>query len=154
MNKAFVAGIIGLIIGILLTNFSNIYKDKIDSAKTNSSHEMTSHNTLSIDTNLPIPEVSIEAFADKMDGYNIHIITPNYIFTPEKVNQEPNQGEGHAHIYVNDVKVARVYSEWFHLSSSKLQEGENKVKVTLNANDHSEWTINDNHIEDEIVIIK
>lgn len=63
-------------------------------------------------------------------------------FTPAAINRAPQDNEGHAHIYVNGVKFARVYSSWFYLPADALTPGENDVSVTLNANDHGEWTVN------------
>ena len=104
------------------------------------------HPMLEVDTTLPIPTLEIETFKDSKDGYNVHILTTNYTFTPELVNTDPVQGEGHAHIYANGVKVARVYGEWFNVPGSYFKEGENLIEVTLNANDHSEWMIDGQHI--------
>lgn len=112
-----------------------------------------SHNTIESTTNTT-PTVSVEAIKDAKDGYNINIITTNFVWAPEHVNQTPIQGEGHAHIYVDNIKIARVYSNWFHLSDSNLHPGKNTIVVTLNANDHSEWMKNAEHIQTELIITK
>ena len=57
------------------------------------------------------------------------------------MNLANNGNEGHAHIYVNDVKY-RHYSPYFHLSNNLLKKGENEIKVTLNSNDHSHLMAN------------
>ena len=49
--------------------------------------------------------------------------------------------EGHAHLYVNGVKVARMYSPWHHLSTRLLREGINRLEVEFSTNDHSIWGI-------------
>ena len=66
----------------------------------------------------------------------------NFTFAPQNVDGEPVDGEGHAHLYVDDVKVARVYGEWFHLDS--LPEDAQQVYVSLYANNHQPltWTAN------------
>ncbi len=83
--------------------------------------------------------VEVEVTEDPVDGFNIHIIT-GLTFTPEKVNTEHVEGEGHAHLYLNGEKIARVYSPWFNVSSKFLAEGENELRVTLNSNDHNYYT--------------
>lgn len=98
------------------------------------------------------PTIIAEAFKDVKDGYNVHIQTTGYAWTPEKVNGENIQGTGHAHIYVNGVKVARVYGEWFHVPGSFFKAGDNTILVTLNANDHSEWIQAGQHIQAEIIV--
>ncbi|MEC8244889.1 MAG: hypothetical protein VX047_00480, partial [Pseudomonadota bacterium] len=42
---------------------------------------------------------------------------------------------GHAHVYVNGMKLGRVYGDWYHIGSLPL--GRNEVSVSLYANDHS-----------------
>jgi len=89
----------------------------------------------------PVPAVSHLVFPDVSGGYNVQILAQNFRFTPAAINTAAQQNEGHAHIYVNGVKYARVYSEWFHLPAEALRPSMNEVRVTLNANDHSEWAV-------------
>lgn len=88
--------------------------------------------------NIAIPNVSFTIEADSMDGWNIHIQTENFRFAPEKNNADAAAGEGHAHLYVDGFKMARLYGNWYHLK--KLTPGEHKVRISLNANDHSNWS--------------
>ncbi len=106
-----------------------------------------------IETNKPV-SISFSAIKDTKDGYNLHVMTNNYKWTPETVNTKPIQGEGHAHVYVNDVKVARLYGDWFHVPGTFFKTGENEIKVTLNANDHSEWGKNGKVIESVVTVTK
>ena len=48
------------------------------------------------------------------------------------------EGEGHAHLYLDGQKIARVYGEWYHLP--KL-EGDHELRVTLNTNDHQDYAV-------------
>lgn len=115
---------------------------------------MPAHSMIEVDQNLPIASISIEALKDEKDGYNLHLTTENYLFTPEKVNGESIHGQGHAHLYVNGVKISRLYGDWFNISSSVLQDGENLIEVTLNANNHSEWAIDGQHISGTTTVTK
>ena len=99
------------------------------------------HNHKTIEANTPYPTLNVKLMKDTKDGYNLIIQTTNFKFAPEKVNQANNGNEGHAHIYINDVKY-RQYSPYFHLSNNLLKKGENEIKVTLNSNDHSNFTAN------------
>lgn len=101
--------------------------------------EMHDHPPLAVSEELPVPSVTHLLFPDVMGGFNIQILARNFEFTPAAINRQPEYNLGHAHVYVNGVKYARVYSTWFHLPTSALKLGENVVKVTLNANNHSEW---------------
>ena len=115
---------------------------------------MHAHPPRNVSSNLPVPSVNHLMFPDMMDGYNIQILTKNFTFTPANINLASKDNEGHAHIYVNGNKIARVYASWYHLSSALLEAGENEVKVTLNANDHGEWSIDGEAIASIVRITK
>lgn len=112
------------------------------------------HVMTEVDKNLPIPGLKITATPDSKDGYNLNLRVTNFTFTPEVAGQAPLPNTGHAHLYINDVKVARIYSDWYYIPSSLLLPGMNYVMVTLNANDHSDWVKNNNHIGDVTVVTK
>lgn len=115
---------------------------------------MHQHPPREVPPDKPVPSVNHLTFPDVMDGYNIQIITRNFKFTPAAINLESQDNEGHAHIYVNGEKIARVYSHWYHLPGTLLQPGENEVKVTLNANDHSEWSVDGDSIASFVSVRK
>lgn len=87
------------------------------------------------------PSLDVDVEEDDHGGWNIHIEADGFEFTPEKVNGEAVGGQGHAHVYVDDTKFARVYSEYYHLPASAVGEGEHTVTITLNADDHSVWAV-------------
>lgn len=130
-------------------------EDTTDSMTMNMDGEMAmQHAMIEVSTSDVVPTVAIEAFPDSKDGYNIHLITTNYTFTPETVGQTATPNGGHAHLYVNGTKLARLYGPWFNLSASDLKDGENEVMVTLNADDHSEWAVGGKHISAQTVVTK
>lgn len=101
-------------------------------------HSKHHHGLLDVKEQWPdaaIPNIEIEVLADSMSGWNIKIITENFDFAPDKVNQDATPNEGHAHLFVDNYKFARLYGNWYHLKA--LTPGKHEVKVTLNANDHS-----------------
>jgi len=91
------------------------------------------------------PKVELVVSEDAKSGYNIKIITANFTFAPEKVNGENVVGEGHAHLYVDGQKIGRVYGEYYHYNGTF--EGTKTFRVTLNANDHSDYAIDGNLVE-------
>lgn len=91
------------------------------------------------------PSVDLIVEEDAKSGWNVTINTSNFSFAPENVNGENNVGEGHAHLYVDGEKVARLYSPYFHLDENF--DGDREFRVTLNANDHSEYALNGEVIE-------
>lgn len=122
-----------------------------ESSSTGNAHQ---HPALEVSAQAPTPNVTHLVFPDVMGGYNVQILSSNFTFTPAAINRPPEDNEGHAHIYVNGAKVARVYSNWFHLSDSLLNAGENEVRVTLNANNHSEWAVNGVPISSVVQVFK
>ena len=99
------------------------------------------HPLIEVDEAEPAPSMRIHMAADSMDGFNIFLETENFRFTPQSVDTLPVSNEGHAHLYVNGVKVARMYSPWHHLSTKLLREGINRLEVEFSTNDHSVWSI-------------
>lgn len=91
------------------------------------------------------PEVSIMVMPDPMAGFNLHVMTKNFTFSPQNASGQNVAGEGHAHVYVNGEKLGRLYGPWYHLDA--LPKGEVEVKVTLNTNDHSPLALNGMLIE-------
>lgn len=137
INKAIYI-LAGLIIGLCIGYYLSLLVIS-DGNLSNPTHD---HPQISISSGSPVPKAELKISQDANSGYNIQIITDNFTFTPEASGSEPIANTGHAHLYVNDRKVARLYGDWYHLSEDKLTVGNNDIRVTLNANDHSEWAIN------------
>lgn len=93
------------------------------------------------------PSVSIDVRRDPMmpTHFNIRINTENFTLAPESVSGDHVMGEGHAHVFVDDVKISRSYGEWYHLP--KLEPGNHTIKATLNTNDHREYAIDGKSIK-------
>ena len=91
------------------------------------------------------PTVQLEVTEDAKSGYNVRVVTSNFIFAPQSVNQENVLGEGHAHLYVGDELVARLYGPDFHYRGHF--DGTKTFRVTLNTNDHSDYAVNGEVIE-------
>lgn len=93
------------------------------------------------------PSVSIDVERDPMmpTHFNVHITTEDFTFAPEHVSGDHVLGEGHAHVFVDDVKISRSYGNWYHLP--RLSPGTHTIKVTLNTNDHREYAVNGETIQ-------
>jgi hypothetical protein len=92
------------------------------------------------------PTITISISEDEKSGYNIHIQTTNFTWAPEHATSAHREGEGHAHIYINDKKISRVYAPWYYLP--QLPRGENEIKVTLSQNNHDEYVVENKLISD------
>lgn len=108
------------------------------------------HATQEVDPENP-PEVTLAVTEDALSGWNVSLTTRNFAFAPEMVNKDNVPHHGHAHLYVNDQKIARLYGPAFHIAD--LPEGRNIISVGLNANDHSDLVLNGQPIAADIVVM-
>ena len=98
-----------------------------------------------------LPDVLLMVEEDPMGGYNLRVSTENFRFTPARVNMANRMYEGHAHLHINGEKVARLYSEYYHLGA--LPEGTYEINVTLNSNNHDDYVVRGRPIDDTKVIV-
>ncbi len=92
------------------------------------------HAVLSLPPGSSAPTLSVRVEPDPKSGWNLQISTANFRFSPENASHPHQPGEGHAHLYVNGKKRARLYGHWFHID--RLPKGDVELSVTLNSNDH------------------
>ena len=104
------------------------------------------HGTIDVSADTAIPRVDLVIHEDAMSGRNLEIVTENFRFAPEHASSDHVAGEGHAHLYVDGKKIARVYGRWFHLSDPA--PGTHSIRVTLNSNSHQDFAVGGEVIED------
>ena len=120
-----------------------------------SSMNHTDHPHIQVAEGRVSPEIELDAIKDSKGGYNLHIITKNFSFTPQDAGKAPVQNTGHAHVFVNGAKIARAYGEWFYVGADALATGLNVITVSLNANEHSMWVAkNGDEIEASVEVDK
>ena len=107
-----------------------------------------------IEAEAPYPTINLKLIKDSMDGYNLFIELNNFTLAPEQVGKNNKSNTGHLHLYVNDIKIARVYSRWIHIPERYFNLKENLIRVTLNANMHGGFTIDGKLIEAFLVNTK
>lgn len=125
----------------------NPYRDTVivDGAMPGMTHDHSAKLELAAGS---APRVNLQLFPLAGGGFNLRAQTLNFIFTPQNVDGEPVAGEGHAHLYIDGVKIARVYGEWHYLES--LPAGAETLSVTLYANDHSAFSVDGVEISDSV----
>jgi hypothetical protein len=97
-------------------------------------------------TTAPVPTVSFTVVKDTLDGWDLHIVTTNFTFTPQNINQAPIADEGHAHLYI-DGNLTVLLGPWYHIDGAILPPGKHTITVSLNANDHSVFSANGQPIQ-------
>ena len=108
-------------------------------------HGHGKENALEVEPGPAAPSVEMAVTKDAVAGWNVHIKTANFRFAPENASGAHVAGEGHAHLYVDGRKIARVYGSWFHID--KLPENGAEVRVTLNTNDHRDIKVGGKRVE-------
>ncbi len=94
--------------------------------------------------------VAITAEPDDQGGVNIQIMTEGWRWAPEEVNQSNSPGAGHAHVYVDGVKINRVYGPHYYLMG--MEPGTREIRVALNNNGHSEIVFDGQTVEDTATV--
>ncbi|MDN4594064.1 ZIP family metal transporter [Polycladomyces subterraneus] len=117
-------------------------------------HDSSHHHMqpVEIPKGTPIPTVHLQVYKDSESGWNLHVQTAHFRFAPEFVNGPNRIGEGHAHLFVDDKKVARLYGPWYHMDS--LGPGKHEIRVELFTNQHAPYVHNGTKIEDTAVVIE
>lgn len=129
----------GLVVGLYFSRLSNAAHD--DHAQAAHGLMEPSHGMYDVEKDSIIPDIiRLEVLRDHRAGWNIHIITRDFLFTPEHINKHHVPGQGHAHLFVNGRKTARIYSNWFHLPD--VDPTNTTIEVTLNSNTHETLVLN------------
>jgi hypothetical protein len=95
------------------------------------------------------PSLSVEVIEDPVSGWNLHVLTEAFEFTPENAGAAHVVNQGHAHVYVDGVKIARLYGSWMHIDA--LPDAA-EVSVTLNSNDHKTFSVDGKAISAAAII--
>ena len=108
------------------------------------------HGKIDVSGEEKAPDLEIAMTRDAVSGWNLQISTTHFRFAPYNANGKHVMGEGHAHIYINGKKYARVYGPWFHIGA--LEKGVNHVEVTLNGNGHDAYVLGDKPVSRKVTI--
>lgn len=81
----------------------------------------------------PAPQIALAAEKDG-EGWRITVLSEDFEFTPHLVDGPHIPGTGHGHIYLNGVKLGRLYQPSTTIGA--LPPGQHDLTVTLSTNDH------------------
>lgn len=100
------------------------------------------------------PKATLDLEKDPTGGFNVHVVTSNFVWRPEQASKIHVAGEGHAHVYLDGRKIMRIYSEWFHLNTYQFatRAGEQLLSIEFVGNDHAPYTMQGNPIGSEQII--
>lgn len=98
----------------------------------------------------PYPSVTLRILEDPSGGWLLHSVPTNFEIVPESVSTAHVDGEGHMHLYIDGVKVMRLYGEWHQMPP--LTAGTHEVRVELSSNDHSAMAIGGVIVDDTVTL--
>ncbi len=96
------------------------------------------------------PGLAIAITRDPLAGWNLELVTENFEFSPRDASHAHTPGKGHAHLYIDHKKIARLYGNWYHIAD--LAPGPHEIRVTLNANDHTTLAVKERAVAAETKI--
>ena len=118
---------------------------ELTNLRTHSSNHEKMHDTpLHIAKNIPLPTITAKLEKDPVSGFNLNLETRNFTFAPALSGREHKNGMGHAHLYIDGQKIARLYGNWFHIS--EFPKDANSLEITLNSNNHRPFFVNNSII--------
>ena len=100
-----------------------------------------------IDAEKPYPLINLEIIKDKVDGYNLYIDLENFTLNPSQIGIENQSNMGYLQLFINDIKITRVYSNWVHVPQRFFNLKDNFIKITFNSNLYDEFTIEGKPLE-------
>lgn len=159
MDRSIPLLLIGLVfgggIGFLIAASNRVTLDghnhTAEHAPQDTAHDHTQHDhSATQDVSGTAPTLDVTIIADPAAGWNLHLEVGNFTFAPDHAGQNAIDGEGHAHIYVNGTKLARIYGDWYHIGS--LPKGAVNIEVGLYSNDHKVLTSDGTPISQTMVI--
>lgn len=148
--------ILGLLLGgVFSLLYMTLLENKMPTIEENSTvkpaqvvEETHSHSGphLHVKSQFKNPTVKLFVSADTMGGFNLEVKTNDFKWVPEKAGDQIDafaMTEGHAHVYVNGVKIGRLYGEWLYIPKTYFVPGKNIITVSLNGNNHLDWYSSD-----------
>ncbi|MFC7306901.1 hypothetical protein ACFQVC_22050 [Streptomyces monticola] len=93
------------------------------------------------------PDVGLSLRPDAEDGWNVRLAVRNFRFTPDSVGGAALPGSGHAYLYLDGHKIARLYGTWYHLPGNLVPRGTHRLTARLHADDHTVWAVDGKAVE-------
>lgn len=98
----------------------------------------------------PIPALEIAVLPDRVSGWNVRVDVTDFTFAPDRSGAQNALGQGHAHVYLNAEKIARLYGQWMHIA--RMPESDFTIRVALATNDHKLIHAGGAPVEAEILV--
>ena len=98
----------------------------------------------------PTPELELKwMIAPSANGAQVKLNTDDFTFTNVEAGTAHAPNHGHAHVYLNGLKLGRLYSDTYQIGA--LLAGNYTLSVALNSNDHRPYVNDDGPVMDTLV---
>ncbi len=97
----------------------------------------------------PAPEIAVMVRQDGKE-WQVTVETVDFSFEKDMADGPHVPGTGHGHLYLNGLKLQRLYSNTARIGA--LPQGTHTLTVTLNTNDHRAYVVGDRPVTAETVI--
>ena len=97
----------------------------------------------------PIPDIKLSAIKDG-DQWQIDMTTNAFTLIEATEGLAHEAGFGHGHLYLNGLKLQRVYTSSVQIG--QLPKGTHLINVTLNTNDHKAYMVDGSPVAAEIEV--
>jgi hypothetical protein len=118
---------------------SETQDDEINDHDDDDDEHANGASTIDVDVSRPIPEVAITLNETGDPGvFDMKVVLANFTITPDAVDGDPVDNEGHMHLLIDGEKIERFYELERQVN---VPEGDHLVEVELNANNHTPYSI-------------
>ncbi|WP_226780125.1 copper chaperone PCu(A)C [Oceaniglobus trochenteri] len=97
----------------------------------------------------PAPQLRLSVTPDGT-GWTVTVESDDFTFSEPMADMGHIPGYGHGHLYVDGVKLQRMYAPTARIGA--LPEGAHLVEVTLNTNDHRAYVVNDRPVTASVTL--
>jgi len=111
--------------------------------------QMSHGNSFEVPEDEPAPSVRIHAVQEGA-GWRVTLDVENFTFSRDAVDAPHQPGVGHGHLYLDGLKLGRIYDTETIVGT--LPAGEHELKIELNTNDHRTYAVDGMIVSDTVQV--
>ncbi len=117
-------------------------------------HPVMHQAQLPVPEGVPVPRLGMQLSRDAEDGFNLHVELRNFQMESPAFMQSAveDRVRGHAHLYLNGVKLTRLYAQDLHLPGRLFRPGINSLQISINDHDHAVLALDNEPIQATILM--
>lgn len=138
----------------LLVLGASSYAEELDQRDHRIDHSVMHQAQVAVPDGLPVPKLAMILTRDSEDGFNLHVELANFQMESPAARAEPlkNSVRGHAHLYLNGVKLTRLYAKDLHLRARLFRSSMNSLQISISDHNHAVWAAGNDPIQATILM--